>query len=81
MDYMKVLGQHASSVGEAGRGFSVVADEVRKLVEKTMSFTTVVASTIQAIHTSSEQSIRQLESTVKVIEEATALVQQSGLAG
>ena len=70
----------AARAGEAGRGFAVVADEVRKLAEKTMSSTTDVGNAIRAIQNSTRQSIVQMETAAKTIEEATGLASQSGSA-
>ncbi len=70
----------AARAGEAGRGFAVVADEVRKLAEKTMHSTGDVSNAIQAIQTSTEKSMAQVDATVHNIEKATALAEQSGVA-
>ncbi len=68
----------AARAGEAGRGFAVVADEVRKLAEKTMTSTTDVSSAITAIQQSTEVNVRQIDTTVKSIEEAAGLAITSG---
>lgn len=68
----------AARAGEAGRGFAVVADEVRKLAEKTMASTTDVGNAIQSIQSSAEQSMRQVDKAVQMIEEATTYANQSG---
>ncbi len=68
----------AARAGEAGRGFAVVADEVRKLAEKTMSSTADVSNAISAIQESTEINVKQIDSTVKSIEEAAALAISSG---
>ncbi len=68
----------AARAGEAGRGFAVVADEVRKLAEKTMTSTADVSNAIIAIQQSTEINVRQIDATVKSIEEATELAISSG---
>ncbi len=68
----------AARAGEAGRGFAVVADEVRKLAEKTMTSTSDVSKAILAIQQSTEVNVRQIDATVKSIEEATGLAIASG---
>ncbi len=68
----------AARAGEAGRGFAVVADEVRKLAEKTMTSTADVSNAITAIQQSTDVNVRQIDATVKSIEEATELAINSG---
>ena len=68
----------AARAGEAGRGFAVVADEVRKLAEKTMASTAEVDKAIVDIQTSTGQSITQVDSAAKAIDDATVLINQSG---
>ncbi len=68
----------AARAGDAGRGFAVVADEVRKLAEKTMSATTEVGRSIQAIQDSAGKNITQTESAVQAIRESTEQAETSG---
>ncbi|MEG1610847.1 MAG: methyl-accepting chemotaxis protein, partial [Bilophila sp.] len=70
----------AARAGEAGRGFAVVADEVRKLAEKTMASTTDVGNAIRSIQQSAAESMTQVDNSAGVIEEATDLANQSGVA-
>ena len=70
----------AARAGEAGRGFAVVADEVRKLAEKTMVATKEVGGSIAGIQEVARQNIRHVDTTASVIENATALADQSGQA-
>lgn len=70
----------AARAGDAGRGFAVVADEVRKLAEKTMTATNEVGDSIKAIQTSSEVNIKQVESAVSRVAQATAQANDSGAA-
>ncbi|WP_034642326.1 HAMP domain-containing methyl-accepting chemotaxis protein [Desulfovibrio inopinatus] len=68
----------AARAGEAGRGFAVVADEVRKLAEKTMSATKDVGNAIRDIQAGTKTNIENVERSGITIEDATALVNQSG---
>ena len=70
----------AARAGEAGRGFAVVADEVRKLAEKTMASTNEVGNAINAIRTSAEKSIKQVDVAAESITRATDLSNRSGQA-
>ncbi len=70
----------AARAGEAGRGFAVVADEVRKLAEKTISSTADVANAINAIQQSTEVNVKQVDTAVARIEEATELAIEGGQA-
>ncbi len=70
----------AARAGEAGRGFAVVADEVRKLAEKTMTSTNEVGNAINAIRSSAEKSIRQVDVAAESIARATELSNRSGQA-
>ena len=70
----------AARAGEAGRGFAVVADEVRKLAEKTMASTNEVGNAINAIRTSAEKSIKQVDVAAESISRATDLSNRSGQA-
>ena len=68
----------AARAGEAGRGFAVVADEVRKLAEKTMTATKEVGAAIAGIQKGTRVNVEGVDASVKTIEEATSLVQDSG---
>ncbi|WP_029897808.1 methyl-accepting chemotaxis protein [Desulfohalovibrio reitneri] len=68
----------AARAGEAGRGFAVVADEVRKLAEKTMSATKEVGEAIQAIQDNARKNVDGVHASVKSVEQATELANQSG---
>ncbi|WP_045222260.1 methyl-accepting chemotaxis protein [Desulfonatronum thioautotrophicum] len=68
----------AARAGDAGRGFAVVADEVRKLAEKTMNATKEVGEAIAAIQQSTQANIRGMDQSVRAIEDATRLANQSG---
>ncbi len=68
----------AARAGEAGRGFAVVADEVRKLAEKTMISTAEVGNAIKSIQASTEINVKQVDTAVSRIEEATLLAIASG---
>ncbi len=68
----------AARAGDAGRGFAVVADEVRKLAEKTMTATKEVGDAIRGIQDGTKKNIDNVEQTVKKIEAATGLANESG---
>ncbi|HAS88380.1 MAG TPA: chemotaxis protein [Desulfovibrio sp.] len=70
----------AARAGEAGRGFAVVADEVRKLAEKTMDATNEVGSNIQAIQSATDTNLRNVNSAVENVAQATELANSSGAA-
>lgn len=70
----------AARAGEAGRGFAVVADEVRKLAEKTMDATNEVGSSIKAIQDATDTNLRNMNSAVESVSEATDLANSSGSA-
>ena len=70
----------AARAGEAGRGFAVVADEVRKLAEKTMTATKEVGQAIRSIQDGTRKNIENVDRSVAIIEETTALAKKSGLA-
>lgn len=68
----------AARAGEAGRGFAVVADEVRKLAEKTMVSTTNVGNAIRSIQEGAARNMEQVALSVRAVEEATRLAEESG---
>ncbi len=68
----------AARAGEAGRGFAVVADEVRKLAEKTMTATKEVGEAIASIQHGTQLNVDGVEKSVRLIENATVLTNQSG---
>ena len=68
----------AARAGDAGRGFAVVADEVRKLAEKTMTATKEVGDAIHNIQSGTQKNIENVDSTVKMIDNATAMASESG---
>jgi methyl-accepting chemotaxis protein len=68
----------AARAGEAGRGFAVVADEVRKLAEKTMQATSEVEKAIGSIQRGAQDSIRMVEETGGLVENASTLATRSG---
>ena len=70
----------AARAGDSGRGFAVVADEVRKLAEKTMVATHEVIHTIGAIQESARRNLEHMDDATHMIDQATALAGQSGLA-
>lgn len=69
----------AARAGDAGRGFAVVADEVRKLAEKTVASTSDVDRVIKGIQESAKENMRQVDITVREIENATTLAGKSGV--
>ncbi|MGE4292051.1 MAG: methyl-accepting chemotaxis protein [Desulfovibrio sp.] len=67
----------AARAGDAGRGFAVVADEVRKLAEKTMSATSEVHRTVDAIHGGVTRASAGMEETSRLVTEAVELARES----
>jgi methyl-accepting chemotaxis protein len=70
----------AARAGDAGRGFAVVADEVRKLAEKTMTATKEVGDAVKGIQDGARKNIDNVERSVKKINTATSLANESGAA-
>ena len=70
----------AARAGDAGRGFAVVADEVRKLAEKTMQATQQVGQAVSGIQQSTHHNVASVDKSVRLIEGATELTNQSGSA-
>lgn len=68
----------AARAGDAGRGFAVVADEVRKLAEKTMLATKEVGDAIQAMQSSTLQSVTEMEKVANVVSRSTEKAGESG---
>lgn len=68
----------AARAGDAGRGFAVVADEVRKLAEKTMEATGEVEKAIGSIQQGARTSIRMVDETGAMVDNASELAARSG---
>ncbi len=61
----------AARAGEAGRGFAVVADEVKKLALQTATATSDIARKIDAIRSSTDQTIVDMEGIASVIDKTS----------
>ncbi len=68
----------AARAGEQGRGFAVVADEVRQLAERTAVATKEIANLIAAVQQGTGQAVRAMETSVKDVENGSALAEQAG---
>ncbi len=68
----------AARAGDAGRGFAVVADEVRKLAEKTMTATKEVEAAILHIQHSTEDAVRQMNTTKERVDKTSELAGGAG---
>ena len=67
----------AARAGDAGRGFAVVADEVRKLAEKTMSATSEVHRTVDAIQGGVTKARAGMVETSRLVDDAVGLARES----
>jgi methyl-accepting chemotaxis protein len=61
----------AARAGDAGRGFAVVADEVKKLALQTSEATSDIARKIDAIRSSADQTIQDMEGITSAMEDTS----------
>ena len=69
----------AARAGEAGKGFAVVANEIKELAKQTSDATGQIKNKIEAIQTSSQESvseITQISSIINEIDEKVSIVAQ-----
>lgn len=67
----------AARAGEHGKGFSVVAEEIRKLAEQSHKSLTAITNTITEILQYSEHVEKLMGSSVSMVEDGAAIIQQS----
>ncbi|MGL1904224.1 MAG: methyl-accepting chemotaxis protein [Fibrobacterales bacterium] len=65
----------AASAGDAGKGFAVVASEVKELAKQTSQAVDDIASQVATMHTSTNDSVKSIESVSTIIEEVNVISQ------
>ena len=68
---------YLSRAGQAGHGFAVVAEEIRKLAEESRKSTQQISALIEAIQSSTTQTVDSINGSIKVVDESTAVVAEA----
>ena len=64
----------AARAGEAGKGFAVVASEIKDLAFQTAKATEDIKTSVQAIQTSTHESVEEIQAVSNVIEDVNQIV-------
>jgi methyl-accepting chemotaxis protein len=68
----------AARAGESGRGFAVVADEVRKLAERTVKATKEIASKVQTMQQSTQDTKTSMDKTMGEVDLSVGYASKAG---
>ena len=68
----------AARAGESGRGFAVVADEVRKLAERTVKATKEIASKVQTMQQSTQDTKASMDKTMNEVDLSVGYASKAG---
>jgi methyl-accepting chemotaxis protein len=68
----------AARAGESGRGFAVVADEVRKLAERTVKATKEIASKVQTMQQSTQDTKTSMDKTTSEVDLSVGYASRAG---
>jgi methyl-accepting chemotaxis protein len=66
----------AARAGEAGKGFAVVANEIKELASQTAKATGDIRAKIEGIQSSTEKTVTEIDTIMKVINDVNAIVNQ-----
>ena len=71
-------GMHATSAGEAGRGFMVIADEVQRLAESSREATAQISELVQNIRIETSDTVETMNKVITRVVEGSRLAEQAG---
>lgn len=72
-------GMHATSAGEAGRGFMVIADEVQRLAESSREATAQISELVQNIQIETSDTVETMNKVITRVVEGSRLAEQAGM--